>query len=227
MFKAAVSLVLLSFATFGAVQGWQQQQGPRERPQLKEETMIVEYTASANEAVVIVEAEAEEALARVDIQSPLGSTMLRLRSENGEELAVQGFLVESEECELSELIGKFSEGKYDIRARTIDGQRALGSAWLSHHLLEAPIVTYPVDGTTNVPANGFTVTWISDSAASGYRLVLEQDENDGLTVGLPSGSSSFQVPPGVLRGSTESHVEVGAIGPNGNITYVEIAFTTR
>ena len=227
MSKAAIPLVLITLATSGAVHGWQSQHEPRERLQLKEEAMIVEYTATANEAVVIVEAEAEEALGRVEVQSPLGSTLLRLRSEGGEELAVQGFVLESEELPPNQLFRKFSEGNYDFRALSVDGKRASGSAWLSHVLPAAPVVTYPVEGSRNVPAHDLLVTWVSDSAASGYRLVLEQDENDGLTVSLPPGSDSFQVPPGILRGATESHVEVGAIGPNGNITLVEIGFTTR
>ena len=78
-----------------------------------------------------------------------------------------------------------------------------------------------------IVSTNLTVSWVPDPEARAYRVILEQGETDGLTAVLPARSSSFQVPDGILAPGTESHVEVGAIGPNGNCTLVEVSFTTR
>jgi hypothetical protein len=60
-----------------------------------------------------------------------------------------------------------------------------------------------------------------------YRVQLEQGESDGLAVNLPPEQDSFRVPDGFLARGTETQLEIAAIGPNGNHTVVEIAFTTQ
>ncbi len=195
---------------------------------LQEERMIIEYSAATDEAAVIVEAESEEALASVVVLGPNDVSVLELRSSrDGLDLAISGFVVERREMSTEVLFETYREGTYTMQAMSADGRSARGSAVLSHDLLPAPTLLYPPNGTSNVPTD-LIVGWISDpQALGGYQVVLEQDENDGLTARLPAGTSSFQVPEGVLSPGKESHVEVGAIGSNGNITLVESFFTTR
>jgi hypothetical protein len=96
------------------------------------------------------------------------------------------------------------------------------------HALPAPaLIHYPRAGAVDVPASKLLVSWTPDRSASRYRVSLEQGENDGLTVELPAGSHSFQVPDGVLARNTETQLEIAAIGRNGNRTLVEVPFTTR
>ena len=197
-----------------------------EAPRLKEERMVLELTATSGEATLIVEAESEGGLERVEVRSPRGESLLRLRSAEGRDVALQGFVIETRETSVESILSTFPEGRYDLRAWTTDGDSVRGAARFAHALPRAPEVLYPYDEAVNVPTN-LTVGWKPDPEAVRYQVILEQNENDGLTVNLPAGSDAFHVPPGVLAPGTESLLEVGAIGANGNRTLVEVRFTTR
>jgi len=193
---------------------------------LKEERMTVHYTAALNEGTVVFEAESEKSLGRVLVRDPLGRRAVELASGAGQGLALSGFVVESVEFPLEELRQVYPAGAYDMSGRTVNGRRVAGHAMLKHELLDAPLVLFPDEGRANVPVN-LTVSWIPDPEATGYTVVLEQGENDGLTVFVPGDQSFLEIPTGVLKPRTQGHVEVGAIHANGNVTYTEVAFTTR
>ena len=117
------------------------------------------------------------------------------------------------------------KGVYALDGRTSDGSAVTGSTRFSHELLRAPIMVFPLDGAVGVPTN-MNVSWIPDPDARAYRVVLEQNENDGLVVELPAGSHNFQVPDGILDAGTETMVEVGVVSRYGNCTLVEVVVTT-
>jgi hypothetical protein len=221
MYKSTIALTALALTAFD-----RQAREAEPRLELKEEKVFLEYTASADEIVLVVEAESEEDLDGVQVRSPRGAPILELQAESGQRMALSGFTVESRETSYASLFGLYEPGLYDIRARTVDGREALGSALLSHELLPAPAVIQPHEGSTNVPPQ-LVVKWIPDSRAAGYRVSLEQNENDGLAVSLPPGSSSFRVPPRILAPDTDTQLEIAAIGLNGNVTLVEVTFRTR
>ena len=157
MYKSAILVSLLALTAFG----WQ----PREdRPylQFKEEQMILEYTVTENEAVIVFEAETENALDRVEIRSPAGVPILNIRAQGGQNLALSGFVLETQEVTPQAIMQMFPEGIYDLRARTADGRYVLGSAVLSHELLPAPVHVYPLDGAINVPTTNLTVSWVNN-----------------------------------------------------------------
>jgi hypothetical protein len=218
------SILALACVALAAV-GWQ----PRpERPTLQfaGERMNLEYAPQEDEAVLVASAESDTSLARVDVRGPLGESVLRMQAGDGQALGISGFQVETLESEASVLFLAFPEGVYDLRGRSVDGSIVHGSAVLSHELLPAPIVTYPSEGAANVPTSGLVVTWVADSQALGYRVILEQDDNDGLSVELPAGTDSFAVPDGILEAGKETLLEVAAIAPSRNSTLTEVAFTT-
>lgn len=222
MFKSILFVSALALAALG----WQQE---RNRPvlSLKEEAMTLRYAAGADEGVILVEAESEARLDHVQIVRPDGQLVFELRSPSEASNGVMRFAVEMLESDMGSLSESYPEGVYDILARTADGRLAKGSAFLSHALPLAPQVVYPRDGAIGVPSSNLVVTWLPDRAATGYRVDLEQNENDGLTVQLPAGSNSLRVPDGVLAPGTETSLEVSAIGANGNCTLVELRFTTK
>jgi len=191
---------------------------------LKEEAMIVEYTASANEAVIKVRAESETGLQRVELCLPDGSTAVKLESAPGHPLAVWGFEFELLEADPVTVLGAYAAGTYDFRGRSVLGNSVVGNVTFSHELPPAPVITYPRNGALHVPANGLTVTWVPDPTAVSYRVGVEQGDRDGLIVELPAGTSSLRVPDGLLRPRTRTFVEVGAVAANGNCTIVEIPF---
>ncbi len=222
MYRTAFAIALLALAAVG----WQQHQ-VRPYLQFKEERMFIEYSPALNEAALLVEAETEAGVEGLEIRDPLGSSRFKLWAASGQQLSLSGFMVESLESSPEELFAAYPEGIYDLRARSTDGDAVWGSAVLSHELPAQPIVLHPRDGDVNVPATNLIVAWHPDAAASGYKVILEQGENDGLTADVPAGQSSFQVPNGILAAGTQTHLEIGAIGPNGNRTLAEISFTTR
>ena len=223
MIKTTIALAGAGLAALG----WQHHETAPQPAPLKEESMILEYTVSVDEAVVIVSAESESRLNRVEICEPSGPPIIRIAGGgNGRRLAVQGFEVETAEADMSSLLRTYAEGTYELRAMDDEGRPLRGYATLSHELLPAPHVLYPFEDAVDVSTN-LTVAWVADPAAEGYRVIMEQGDNDGLTVNLPPGSTSFQVPPGVLAPDTDTIVEVGAIAANGNCTLIEMCFRTR
>jgi hypothetical protein len=221
MEKATIGVLSCSLLVLG---GQEQHQTPSLR--LKEERMTLEYTATADEAVVIIEAESEIPLDRVQIRDPRGARVMELRSQGGRPLALSGFLLESAELDGASIHETFGEGLYEMRARALDGRPVGGNARLDHALPATPVVLYPRDQDA-VPTDDLEIRWVPDPEASAYRIVLEQNENDGLQVELPPGSDSFRVPNGLLLPRTETQIEVGVVGPNGNCTLVEIVVETR
>lgn len=221
------SKILGLLACVVAAGGWQRHREDVPALRLKEEQMTLEYTASADEAVIKLKAESERSLGDVEILSPTGECVLRLSVEGTGELALSGFVVETAEAPPLELTRLYPEGFYDLRARSTDGEPVVGLASLSHVLLPEPVIHYPREGMVDVPSRDLTVSWAPDPAAVGYRVMLEQGDNDGLAVELPKGSRSFQVPPGVLRPRTRTMLEIGAIAPGGNTTLVEVSFETQ
>ncbi len=218
MYKTTLAFTMLALGAFGL-----QQASDDMVLRLKEERMILEYSATLNEAVLIAEAESEQALGRVEVRDSGGAPMLHMWAPVGTTLS--GFKVETGESSLADVLATYPEGVYPMRARARDGSCVEGSAVLSHRLPAAPVVIYPTEGDSSVPTN-FTVTWTPDPGAAGYQVILEQDENDGLIVKLPAGSGSFRVPDRVLESGKETLLEVVAIGSNGNRTQVEVSFTT-
>jgi hypothetical protein len=193
---------------------------------LKEESMVIEYNAALDEAALRVEAESESALDRVEVRDPSLELVFQLAAEDKKGLALSGFHIESRELSPEELWQSYPEGSYDLRAHTVGGRTMRGHADLWHQLLPPAEILYPLEGAVNVPTSGLVVRWTSNPDAAGYRVELELDENDGLTVELPRGSNSFHVPDGLLASGAELKVEVAAIHRNGNRTLAEVHFTT-
>jgi hypothetical protein len=221
MYKSTFTLAVSALAVFSSPDG---QEGPAIH--FTQETMIIEYSPALHQAEVVVEAECEEALDHVEILSPSGAPILKLQARGGQGVSLTGLRLETGESSLSSLCAHCPEGLYQIRARALSGRVVFGSAALSQALVAAPVITHPLAGAANVSPASLSITWNSDPQAAGYTIDLEQNENDGLMATVPAGTSSFQVPAGVLAPNTPTRLEIQAIAPNGNRTLSEIRFTT-
>ena len=197
-----------------------------EPPALKEEKLTLEYAATSGEAVVIFQAESEMPLGAVEVCDPSGRPVLNLQALAGEDVSLQGFVVETRETSPQTLLASYGEGTYEMFARTKDGAPARGRARLSHDLLPPPVILHPADGAVDVSPR-VKVRWMPDPLATGYVVVVEQGEDDSMVVKLPPTARSFRVPDNVLERGKESHVEVGVVGANGNCTLVEHTFYTK
>ena len=220
MYKTILTVSVLALTSLGWVQS-------RRRPvvPLGECTMTLEW-APGQEAVVRIEAESEDELEGVHISRPDGQALVDLDVRNGAQRGISGLEIELRESDLDTLRATYAEGVYDIRANTVGGSIALGSAMLSLDLPAAPRIAYPSPGAL-VRRSNLTVFWLADRRVAGYELQLEQGENDGLRVKLPPERSSFRVPDGILKPGTRTSLEVVAIGASGNRTVQEVVFMTE
>lgn len=218
MKKTTLAVAVLALAATGLEQ-------QRTVASLKEERITIEYTVTSSEAVIIVEAESEQSLELIQVRNPIGIPLIAMRSQSGHGMSLSGFIVETFETDLETLFTTYGEGRYPVQALTTDGIPLQGVALLRHEMCSAPVVLTPTEDAL-VAHDEVLVTWLPDPRATGYRVVLEQGENDTLVVTLPAEVTTFRVPVGVLAPGLESHVEVGAIAPTGNCTLVEVAFTT-
>jgi len=220
MYKAvlSVSLLVLALGTSASNQSHR-----RPAVALGEGRMTLEYTAGEG-AVVRIEAESEVELQDVHVFRPDGELFLELSGRAG---GLSGISVEQRVSEFDSLLRDYPYGDYEIRATTTDGRRALGTVHFSFELPAAPRIVSPAPDAVGVATSDLVLSWSPARGAVNYRLELEQDENDGLTVALPPGQRSFRVPDGFLARGTETRFEVAAIGANGNSSLSEITFTTR
>lgn len=193
---------------------------------LEEESISIEFSATSGECAVVIKAESETPLEQVAICLEGERPITELRSNRGSHVALSGFVLESEELSTTRLFEIYPEGEYEMLATTADGRRTKGRATLSHRLPAAPQITFPLEGLAQVPLSP-TITWMAAPEATSYTLGVEQHGDDRLIVLLPAGSNRFQVPLGILAGSTETQVEVGAVGANGNCTLYEVTFFTH
>ena len=217
-----LSVLALAFTSSGSGGPFQRVSPFVDTPlRLQEEALTIEYSPARNEAVLVVEAESETSLGQVEVVGPHGERVFQLHAGD---LPLQGFVIETHESTPQVLFKRYTRGTYDLRARPIDGRAVIGSAVLSHELLDAPVLVLPTPGS-GVPTNT-VVSWVPDPSATQYTVTVEQGENDGLSVTLPAGTSTFQIPFGVLQPATDTHVEVAAVGSHGNRTVSEVEFRT-
>jgi len=195
-------------------------------PPLAAASLRVEYNATEGTAALVLEAESDEAVRRVRLIAPGGSSLLDLSRPPGQGLSISGLSIETDDSQLGSLFEAYPEGTYEVRALAVGGGRILGSATLSHELPQPPVIGFPGAGTVGVPTSGLLLVWTGSPAADGYEVALEQGENDGLRIRLPPGSTSFLVPDGFLAPSTPTQVEIAAISGNGNRTSTVVEFTT-
>lgn len=87
--------------------------------------------------------------------------------------------------EMAEFLARFPEGEYEFEGRTIDGDRLVGSAVLSHDLPAAPRLLFPdPEAEENVAdPQDAVIEWMDtseegDPAIERYQVVAEFEEED-------------------------------------------------
>ena len=222
MYRPVIAGAVIAFGFLG----WPGAQSGAPAFELDAERMILEYDPAEDQVALLVSAESEVGLERVEVRDGTGHVLLRMRNYDGGSLGVYGFRVQKGAGNAATALGAYPEGVYQLWARTVDGQIATGDATLSHALLAAPVVTFPAYEASGVPAEDLRVSWLPQAGVRGYQVGLEQGETDLMVAQLGAGTSSFKVPQELLAPRTPYRIEVAAIGANGNITLVKIPFTT-
>jgi hypothetical protein len=202
---------------------------------LEEAAMIVEVNATDGDAGLQVFLDGEP-WSSMTITAPEGRKILAVNTKSRlKNHGLTELFSESSEPSFKELpLGKFKklfpEGRYRFVGTTIEGQRLVGRARLSHDIPDGPQITSPAEGSTVSPNNA-VASWNPPPEPSGidivgYRAIVEGDNPLRVfSVDLPASVTSVTIPQEFLESGTKYKLEVQAIEASGNQTLTEVEFS--
>ena len=202
---------------------------------LAKATMIVEVNATDGDAGLQVFLDAEP-WNSLTISAPDGRTILaingrgRLKNYGLTELFSESSEPPFDEFPLKRFKRLWPEGRYSFVGTTIEGERLVGRARLSHDIPDGPQIVSPADGAIVAPGNvvaGWNpVPEPPGINVVGYRAIVErEDPLRVFSVDLPASVTSVTIPKEFLESGTEYKLEVQAIEASGNQTLTEVTFS--
>jgi hypothetical protein len=200
---------------------------------LEDATTIIEVNDTDGDAGLQVFLDGEP-WKSMKVSRPGGKRILNVHAKGKlNRLGLTELFSESNEPEFKELpLAKFKkrfpEGKYKFSGRTVEGDRLVGSARLSHDTPDGPRITAPAADST-VPNGDVLASWEPVPSPGvelkGYRAIVErEDPFRKFEVELPDPQTSVTIPSEFLEPGTEYKLEVQSIEKSGNQTISEIVF---
>jgi hypothetical protein len=141
------------------------------------------------------------------------------------ELGITELRFESSEPSPGEVLDAFPAGEYQIAGKTVEGDKLLSKAELSHDFLD-PADVDPEDGAIVDPGN-LVVTWEAEGAENVEIIIEDEEEENILSILITEDEGELTIPPEFLEEGAEYKLEVIATHENGNKTIVESEFTTN
>jgi hypothetical protein len=198
--------------------------------------ILFELNATAQDAGIqaLLDAEGWET---ATVISPDGEELLEVQADGSVgDIGVTELFFESAEPSLAdlpldELLAMFPEGRYRFVGRTVEGDRLVGSALLSHDIPAGPTVLSPAEGAVTDPGDT-VISWEPVTEPAGiqiadYQVIVELPEPLRVfSVDLPASDTSVTVPAEFLEPGTDYKFEVIAIADNLNQTITEGTFST-
>jgi Fibronectin type III domain len=136
------------------------------------------------------------------------------------------------EVPLAEFKARFPQGRYEFVGETIEGDRLVGTARLSHDIPDGPKIIEPADGATVSPDN-VVARWQAPPEPPGidivgYRVIAtREDPLRVYSVELPASARSVPIPAAFLQADTEYELEIQAIEESGNWTFTTSFFVVN
>jgi hypothetical protein len=193
--------------------------------QVQTQINMFKDVSSKGETYGISFALSDDALKNVNTVVVDGPRGARVRLNNT--LDLNDILLSAVNLSLEEFNRLFPEGNYkiDLTPRTLGGLKV----HMTHNFPSTPAVTYPLDGSVNVPANP-VITWAPITGIIGLQLQLTDNAGFVLSMNLPINATSYIVPTNLLKASTGYDLSLEAkvtdFGGNGLNTTMIISFTT-
>jgi len=134
--------------------------------------------------------------------------------------------------EIEEFKAIFPEGEYVFRGKTVEGQKLVGTATLTHDFPAGPVVVAPGEDAV-VSRDNLVVSWNPVTEPPGivivaYQVIVTQnDPHRVISLDPPAGATSVTVPPELLEPDKEYKLEVMAQEESGNQTTTELLFWTN
>ena len=191
-------------------------------------SLRLEQNATDGDYEIVVEASAELGLATLVVTAPDGRVIIDYKSPTGSDLGMRQFRFETPEPEdLASLKAVYPEGVYSFAGVTGSGVALHGKSSLSH-TVPAPSSVVTPSGARTVALEDVEIAWTSVKGATGYVMEIDQaDLGINITTKVPATITSFTVPDAVLRAGRKYTLAIGVVAENGNISFVETAFSTR
>ncbi len=188
-----------------------------------------EQNATDGDVEVVFEAKGgAEGLAKLNVVSPDGRTVVDFTAPDASTLGMRQFRFESPEPkDVEGLKAAYPEGVYTFSGLTASGAKLQGQSTLSHKLPATVSFLQPKAEAEDVGTKSLTITWAPVKNVAAYIIYIEQDELDvSLTAKLPGSVATFAVPDGFLAPGTEYMLGIGTEMVGGNASYVETSFVT-
>ena len=189
-----------------------------------------EQNATDGDGEVVFQVKAGKAgLAELIVRSPDGRTVVAFKAPDASTLGMRQFRFETPEPQdVNSLKSAYPEGAYEFAGITASGEEFAGKATLSHRLPAITTFAEPAPAAENVPVRNFVMSWRPvENVASYIVKVYQRQLNVNSTTLLPGSSTSFALPDGFLVRGTKYKMAIGTVTGEGNISYVESAFTTE
>jgi hypothetical protein len=201
--------------------------GAMAQQQVQMQINMFKDVSSKGETYGIGFALSDDALKNVNTVIVDGPRGARIRLNNT--LNLNDVLLSAVNLSLAEFNRLFPEGDYkiDLTPRTLGKLKV----HMTHNFPSTPAVTYPLDGSVNVPANP-VITWAPITGIIGLQLQLTDNAGFVLSMNLPINATSYIVPTSLLKPNTgyELSLEAKVIdlinGTNSLNTTMTISFTT-
>ena len=140
------------------------------------------------------------------------------------ELGITELRLESAEPSPQEVLDLFPPGVYTFRGRTVNGDRLVGEAELSHFRL--PAFSFTPSNGEEVDPDDTVVEWEAPGAELVEIIIGSDDFEACFDVVVEGDEGDLDIPSQFLEPNTEYKIELLAIAENGNKTIVESTFVT-
>lgn len=165
------------------------------------------------------------------IKDPRGRTILEVEGSGSlKNFGLTELFAESNEPNFADMskediLARFPAGVYRFYGRTVEGDRLVGTATLTHNIPDGPVILSPLGGV--VDPTDTVISWNAVTTPAGINIVGYQVVVDGgnpsrrFDVTVPATATQVTVPPEYLEPGTQYNFEVLAIEAGGNQTITE------
>ncbi len=230
---AALALLALGGTALAGDQATQAQAKPKRIP-LDAATLIIEVNGTDGDAGLQFFLDGEP-WNSMTISGPNGRTLVdidaqgRLKGWGLTELFSESNEPPFDVVPLEQFKKRFPEGRYTFVGTTVDGEKLVGKATLSHDIPNGPETTSPADGASigrqNVVARWTPAAQPAGIDIVGYRVIVtREDPLRVYQVELPASANRVPIPSEFLESGTEYELEIQAIDESGNWTFTTSTF---
>ena len=176
---------------------------------------------------------------RLRIFDPSGKKILEVAgSDSLKEFGLSSLNFESNEPTFDEvpkedILDLFPEGEYKFEGLTVEGDKLVGTATLTHDIPDGPVICSPEEDEV-VDPDSVVITWKSVTTPASieiesYQVIVTNDEDPQFeySVRLPADATSLSVPAEFFEPDTEYELEILAVETSGNQTISLIFFKTE